>query len=215
MTDFTKREVLRVGFISLVPRKVWRKAEYVATSIMLVVGLTSIGGTWVAGNMLVAGVAKDDQDVQVNRAALVARVTPLVAMQERLSVAERNTGNLLTQRQSGLLIAKKVIVYGDAIGHDGVATMLDASGRVDGYAPNFAAISRIWSRLGEGVTLTEARPSGSSIAFSFVASPTASSAGAPTAPGAAPAASAPASANPPVTTPAQAVTAPIAAGVKP
>jgi hypothetical protein len=167
MTNLEKRSILRVGFISLFPRKIWRREEYLAVALVFTVGVGAELSTWATGTKLLNDVTLSDQSVTTQRADIAKRVAPLLVMQTRLNAEATTSAALLAQRRSGLVLAQKIIAYGDAIGHDGSATLLDTAGHIIGNAPNFPAISRIWSRLGENVILTSARPNVSGISFSF------------------------------------------------
>jgi hypothetical protein len=166
-----KRSILRVGFISLFPRKIWRREEYLAVALVFTVAVGAELGTWATGTKLLNDVTLSDQSVTTQRAAISERVLPLVAMQTRLNAEVTTSAALLAQRRSGLVLAQKIIAYGDSIGHDGSATLLDTAGHISGTATDFPAISRIWARLGETVILTSARPNASGISFTFQTTP--------------------------------------------
>jgi hypothetical protein len=168
MQDVRPREVLRVGFIRLVPRRRWARVDYLGVAAATVLALLIIGGEYLAGEYVLGSVTAADLRVTIERSEIAHVVAPLKAMQAELTTAASGEGALLARRRSGLTLVRRIVDTGDAVGRDGIATLIDSSGRVDGIAPNYDAISRIWGRLGATTALSNSKPQGDGIAFSFV-----------------------------------------------
>jgi hypothetical protein len=106
-----------------------------------------------------------DRRLEQRLEEIAPRALPAASELAHIQHAQAERDAIFAQRRSGLVLANLIDGQGRALAHDALATKLDSQGSLEGYAPSYAAVNRIWRRLGSASVLSSAEPAGGSVRF--------------------------------------------------